>query len=51
MGQTLSEPITDKETTKGGDAHLIYGMSCMQGWRLSMFLLFICAANTLSNNT
>lgn len=37
MGQTLSEPITTKETTEGGDARVHYGASCMQGWRISEY--------------
>ncbi|KAL7752206.1 Protein phosphatase 2C 2 [Sorochytrium milnesiophthora] len=36
MGQTLSEPITEKHTSEGGDARFIYGASAMQGWRISM---------------
>ncbi|KAG2217642.1 hypothetical protein INT45_004218 [Circinella minor] len=36
MGQTLSEPITTKESTEGGDARVKYGASCMQGWRINM---------------
>jgi protein phosphatase 2C family protein 2/3 len=35
MGQTLSEPITEKHTTEGGDERLLYGASSMQGWRTS----------------
>lgn len=36
MGQTLSEPIVDKTSEKGEDDRLIYGVSAMQGWRISM---------------
>lgn len=36
MGQTLSEPVVDKKSSKGGDERLIYGVSAMQGWRISM---------------
>ncbi|CAO3634017.1 unnamed protein product [Cunninghamella blakesleeana] len=36
MGQTLSEPITEKHSSEGGDKRVIYGASCMQGWRISM---------------
>ncbi|KAK7942979.1 PP2C-domain-containing protein [Apiospora aurea] len=36
MGQTLSEPIVDKESQKGEDARMLYGVSAMQGWRISM---------------
>ncbi|ORX49260.1 hypothetical protein BCR36DRAFT_67072 [Piromyces finnis] len=36
MGQTLSEPITEKETTLGEDSRMLFGASCMQGWRITM---------------
>ncbi|CZS92308.1 probable protein phosphatase 2C [Rhynchosporium agropyri] len=36
MGQTLSEPVVDKTSENGGDDRLIYGVSSMQGWRISM---------------
>lgn len=36
MGQTLSEPVVEKHSSKGGDERLIYGVSAMQGWRISM---------------
>lgn len=36
MGQTLSEPITKKESLFGGDEDFIFGLSSMQGWRISM---------------
>ncbi|KAJ5041181.1 uncharacterized protein L3040_005732 [Drepanopeziza brunnea f. sp. 'multigermtubi'] len=36
MGQTLSEPVIDKTSENGGDDRLIYGVSSMQGWRISM---------------
>eukprot|EP01135_Chromosphaera_perkinsii_P008190 Nk52_evm12s1178 gene=Nk52_evmTU12s1178 len=36
MGQTLSEPVVDKETDHGKNDRLVYGSSCMQGWRISM---------------
>ncbi|KAI9754721.1 MAG: Methyltransferase-like protein 21D [Chaenotheca gracillima] len=36
MGQTLSEPVVDKTSAEGGDDRLIYGVSAMQGWRISM---------------
>jgi protein phosphatase 2C family protein 2/3 len=36
MGQTLSEPIVDKESSKGEDDRMLYGVSAMQGWRISM---------------
>lgn len=35
MGQTLSEPVVDKHSDQGEDARLAYGVSEMQGWRLS----------------
>ena len=36
MGQTLSEPVTAKETTSISNRYLSVGASCMQGWRISM---------------
>ncbi|KAM5352546.1 hypothetical protein ACJ41O_005268 [Fusarium nematophilum] len=36
MGQTLSEPVVEKTSEKGQDERLIYGVSAMQGWRISM---------------
>jgi len=36
MGQTLSEPVVDKYSSSSNDDRLMYGSSCMQGWRVSM---------------
>ncbi|TPX34836.1 hypothetical protein SmJEL517_g02573 [Synchytrium microbalum] len=36
MGQTLSEPIVDKETESAEDTRYAWGSSSMQGWRISM---------------
>ncbi|KAG5952968.1 protein phosphatase type 2C [Claviceps sorghi] len=36
MGQTLSEPVVEKTSDRGEDDRLIYGVSAMQGWRISM---------------
>jgi len=36
MGQTLSEPVVDKYSSSSNDERLMYGSSCMQGWRVSM---------------
>jgi len=36
MGQTLSEPITQKHSDSGSDERFAYGVSEMQGWRLTM---------------
>ncbi|XP_077983812.1 putative protein phosphatase 2C T23F11.1 [Glandiceps talaboti] len=36
MGQTLSEPVTTKETAKESNQFLKVGSSCMQGWRINM---------------
>jgi protein phosphatase 2C family protein 2/3 len=36
MGQTLSEPMVEKTGESGADERFIYGVSCMQGWRISM---------------
>ncbi|KAI0044395.1 PP2C-domain-containing protein [Auriscalpium vulgare] len=36
MGQTLSSLATDKHTESGGDVRYLWGVSEMQGWRISM---------------
>ena len=36
MGQTLSEPVTIKVSDSGEDERLYFGVSSMQGWRISM---------------
>lgn len=36
MGQILSQPVIEKSSEQGGDESLSYGLSCMQGWRISM---------------
>ncbi|VDM95512.1 unnamed protein product [Thelazia callipaeda] len=36
MGQTLSEPVTTKETASCGNSMYKIGSSCMQGWRINM---------------
>ncbi|KAM5436513.1 Protein phosphatase 2C 2 [Microsporum ferrugineum] len=36
MGQTLSQPIVTKESEEGEDDCVVYGLSAMQGWRISM---------------
>ncbi|ODV89609.1 hypothetical protein CANCADRAFT_16654, partial [Tortispora caseinolytica NRRL Y-17796] len=36
MGQVLSEPITEKDSESGSDKRVAYGVSSMQGWRVSM---------------
>lgn len=36
MGQTLSEPITAKDTACCQDSTYRVGSSCMQGWRINM---------------
>ncbi|KAL8276260.1 hypothetical protein RQP46_011334 [Phenoliferia psychrophenolica] len=36
MGQTLSEPVIDKHSATGEDERLAWGVSEMQGWRLTM---------------
>ncbi|KAI8072783.1 phosphatase 2C-domain-containing protein [Gongronella butleri] len=36
MGQTLSEPVTEKHTTSGSSKRLLWGSSGMQGWRITM---------------
>jgi len=36
MGQTLSEPVTAKETSSCSNSYVKVGSSCMQGWRINM---------------
>ncbi|KAI8647544.1 phosphatase 2C-like domain-containing protein [Parasitella parasitica] len=36
MGQTLLKPITDTSTNEGNDKRVMFGASCMQGWRTNM---------------
>ncbi|KAL1995045.1 hypothetical protein VTN49DRAFT_1232 [Thermomyces lanuginosus] len=36
MGQTLSEPVVEKTSASGDDECVLYGLSAMQGWRISM---------------
>ncbi|XP_071951504.1 probable protein phosphatase 2C T23F11.1 [Antedon mediterranea] len=36
MGQTLSEPVTVKETSSCENSFFKVGSSCMQGWRINM---------------
>jgi protein phosphatase 2C family protein 2/3 len=36
MGNTLSSPVVEKISESGGDDRLIFGLSSMQGWRISM---------------
>lgn len=56
MGQILSQPLTDKESESGQSKSLAYGLSCMQGWRISMedahttVLDLVKANNNLSSN-
>ncbi|KAF2100387.1 type 2C protein phosphatase [Rhizodiscina lignyota] len=36
MGQTLSEPVVEKRSDEGQDDRVVFGVSSMQGWRISM---------------
>ncbi|KAG8528048.1 Protein phosphatase type 2C 3 [Bacidia gigantensis] len=36
MGQTLSEPVVEKVSDDGQDDRVAFGVSAMQGWRISM---------------
>jgi protein phosphatase 2C family protein 2/3 len=36
MGQTLSEPVVEKLSESDDDERLAYGLSSMQGWRITM---------------
>ncbi|TPX15722.1 uncharacterized protein E0L32_000056 [Thyridium curvatum] len=50
MGQTLSEPVVEKTSASGEDDRLIYGVSAMQGWRISMEDSHTTVLNLLANN-
>lgn len=41
MGQTLSEPVTIKDTSGCQNASVKVGASCMQGWRISILYFLI----------
>lgn len=40
MGQTLSEPITSKDTKLLSSKDYLVGASSMQGWRISILLKY-----------
>jgi len=42
MGQTLSEPITEKHSRRGGTSRQRYGFSEMQGWRVCKYFNCLC---------
>ncbi|AEO62257.1 uncharacterized protein THITE_2106230 [Thermothielavioides terrestris NRRL 8126] len=50
MGQTLSEPVVEKTSEHGGDERLLYGLSAMQGWRISMEDAHTAVLNLLEDN-
>ncbi|KAK4122457.1 PP2C-domain-containing protein [Parathielavia appendiculata] len=50
MGQTLSEPVVEKTSATGGDERLLYGLSAMQGWRISMEDAHTAVLNLLEDN-
>ncbi|KAK4151413.1 phosphatase 2C-like domain-containing protein [Chaetomidium leptoderma] len=50
MGQTLSEPVVEKTSENGGDQRLFYGLSAMQGWRISMEDSHTAILNLLEDN-
>ncbi|KAL2175838.1 phosphatase 2C-like domain-containing protein [Thermothelomyces heterothallicus CBS 202.75] len=50
MGQTLSEPVVEKTSAHGGDERLFYGLSAMQGWRISMEDAHTAVLNLLEDN-
>ena len=41
MGQTLSEPVTTKETSAESNEHMKVGTSAMQGWRINILFMLI----------
>lgn len=49
MGQTLSEPITAKQSESGQNDYLHYGYSSMQGWRLSMIIITVYWYNSINH--
>lgn len=49
MGQTLSEPVVEKRSAFGEDDRLLYGVSEMQGWRLSELSRFFVNNPPLSS--
>jgi protein phosphatase 2C family protein 2/3 len=53
MGQILSHPKTEKSSEEGGNERVAYGLSCMQGWRVSMedSHSIILNVNKLSDST
>lgn len=38
MGQTLSEPVTTKQSATCADSQYMVASSCMQGWRISKLI-------------
>ncbi|KAM7199523.1 Protein phosphatase 2C domain containing protein [Naviculisporaceae sp. PSN 640] len=50
MGQTLSEPVVEKASANGEDDRLLYGVSAMQGWRISMEDAHTTVLDLLANN-
>eukprot|EP00038_Savillea_parva_P006018 m.161187 g.161187 ORF g.161187 m.161187 type:complete len:358 (-) comp12047_c0_seq1:392-1465(-) len=45
MGSFLDKPITEKESSEGGEHGLSWGCSAMQGWRIEMEDSHICDTN------
>ena len=41
MGQTLSEPVTTKETSAESNEHMKVGTSAMQGWRINILFMLV----------
>jgi protein phosphatase 1G len=54
MGQYLSAPVTAKESDRGENRSLKFGMASMQGWRVCMVRLWLehaCRRVVVSNST
>ncbi|KAL8392666.1 hypothetical protein RB595_002748 [Gaeumannomyces hyphopodioides] len=51
MGQTLSEPVVEKASARGEDERFIYGVSAMQGWRISMEDAHTTVLDLLASNS
>ncbi|KAG0662370.1 Protein phosphatase 2C 2 [Maudiozyma exigua] len=51
MGQILSNPVIDKEINEGSDGFTSFGLSTMQGWRMSMEDSDITELRLFNNDT
>lgn len=42
MGAYLSEPVTQKISEDDSHGRLVFGVSGMQGWRMTMEVYWLC---------